>query len=182
MDRRLRNWQLAGFVFTAIFGTLLHFLFDWTGGAIVAALFSAINESIWEHMKLIFYPMLIFSVVQYKRIGSEFPNFWCVKLLGITLALILIPVIYYTYTGIFGTNVDLINITIFFLVAAFIYWLEYQLITAGLPCFDHKRWIGVILIAYVVMFSVFTFSPPEIPLFQDPTDGSYGYNIPLADR
>jgi hypothetical protein len=102
--------------------------------------------------------------------------------LGITLALILIPVIYYTYTGIFGTNVDLINITIFFLVAAFIYWLEYQLITAGLPCFDQKRWIGVILIAYVVMFSVFTFSPPEIPLFQDPTDGSYGYNIPLADR
>ena len=43
-------------------GTLLHFLFDWTGGNAVVALFSAVNESIWEHLKLLFYPMVLFAV------------------------------------------------------------------------------------------------------------------------
>lgn len=53
MKKSIPYWQAAGFIFTAILGTLLHFLFDWTNGSVIAALFSAVNESIWEHMKLL---------------------------------------------------------------------------------------------------------------------------------
>ena len=92
-------WQMGGFVFTGILGTFLHFLFDLAGGSLWAGLFSAVNESIWEHMKLLFYPMVLFALVEYGFWGKETPGFWKVKLPGILVGLTLIPVIYYSYTG-----------------------------------------------------------------------------------
>ena len=79
MDNPIPKWQLGGFVFTAILGTLLHFLFDWTGGSALAALFSAVNESIWEHMKLLYYPMLLFTLWEYSVWGKKTPGFWKTK-------------------------------------------------------------------------------------------------------
>ena len=59
MKRDLSLWQLVGFAFTALGGTLLHFLYDWTNNNIVAA-FTAVNESTWEHMKLLYFPLFFF--------------------------------------------------------------------------------------------------------------------------
>ena len=56
MKQTISRWQMGGFLFTSVLGTALHFLFDLPGGSAVAALFSAVNESIWEHIKLIYYP------------------------------------------------------------------------------------------------------------------------------
>ena len=79
MNRSIPQWQTAGFLFTSVTGTLLHFLFDWTGGNVLAAVFSAVNESIWEHMKLLFCPMLLFALVEYRVWGKEHSEFWYVK-------------------------------------------------------------------------------------------------------
>ena len=108
-----KYWQMAGFVFTAVVGTLLHFLFDWSGENVVAALFSAVNESIWEHLKLLFYPMLLFAVVEYVAWGKGEPSFWWVKLIGFLLGFSLIVGVYYTYTGALGISSSLVNIMIF---------------------------------------------------------------------
>ena len=54
MKKRLLLWETAGFLFTAAVGALLHFSYDWSGGTVLAAAFSAVNESTWEHMKLLF--------------------------------------------------------------------------------------------------------------------------------
>ena len=115
MKRSIPLWQMVGFIFTGVLGTALHFLFDWTGGSWAAALFSAVNESIWEHKKLLFYPLVLFAAIEYEVWGKERSDFWCVKLLGILLGLVLIPMVYYTYTGILGKSFDWLNITIFFL-------------------------------------------------------------------
>ena len=32
MGKRLFYWELAGALFTAAMGTLLHFVYDWSGG------------------------------------------------------------------------------------------------------------------------------------------------------
>lgn len=63
MKRELRRWEIVGFIATGLFGTLLHFMYEWTGGNRVIAVFSAVNESTWEHMKLLFIPFLVFTVV-----------------------------------------------------------------------------------------------------------------------
>ena len=164
-----------GFIFTGVLGTLLHFLFDWTGGSLVAGLISAVNESIWEHTKLLFYPMVLFAFIEYKAWGREARNFWCVKLAGILLGLFLIPMIYYTYTGISGKNADWFNIAIFFIAAAAAYYLETKLFQKNLPC-KMPAWASAAVIILLAMtYTVLTFYPPHIPFFQDPLTGSYGY-------
>ena len=93
MKQHIRSWQLAGFFFTSFAGTLLHFLFDWSDEILVVALFSAVNESIWEHIKLLFYPMFLFAGIEHYFLGKEMQSFWCIKLTGLLAALLLIPVL-----------------------------------------------------------------------------------------
>lgn len=174
MKKTVSYWQLAGYLFTAVVGTLLHFIFDWTGGNVLAALFSAVNESIWEHLKLLFYPMLFFAVAEYLSWGRETEFFWCIKLIGISLGLVLIPVAYYTYAGISGIKADWLNIAIFFLTAGLVFWVETKLFERGFTCSLSPQ-LAVLFIGLVaVLFTVFTFKPPHIPLFQDPVTNTYG--------
>ncbi len=175
MEKTLGRWQLVGFLFTSVLGTCLHFLFDLTGQAVPAALFSAVNESIWEHMKLLYYPMVIFAVIQYFYGGKGLPGFWCKKLAGIVLGLTLIPVLYYTYTGILGVSADWFNVTIFFIAAAAAYWTETKLLQKDTPC-PLPGWVAFLLICVIgAVFTVLTFVPPSIPFFRDPITGTYGY-------
>ena len=63
MKNSFFKWQLIGFVTTVICGVLLHFLYEWSGESIWVAPISAVNESTWEHMKLLFIPMFIFAII-----------------------------------------------------------------------------------------------------------------------
>ena len=175
MKKSIPFWQMAGFIFTAVVGTLLHFLFDWTGGGVAAALISAVNESIWEHMKLLYYPMLIFSILEYRRWGRGKANFWCVKLVGQLVGLVWIPVLYYTYTGALGVEADWFNIAIFFLTAGFSFWLETRLFQKARNCRFSSQSAFFLIGLIGVLFIVFTFYTPRIPLFRDPVTGSYGF-------
>lgn len=174
MKRSVKAWQLAGFLFTAIAGTLLHFLYDWSGQSLLTAPFSAVNESIWEHMKLLFFPMLLFAAVESRFLAGKYPNFWWAKLAGISAGLLLIPVLYYTYTGALGISADLFNITIFFIAAGVTCFLETLLLQAGNPAWPYPLAAIFLLLLLAVLFVLFTFSPPQIPLFQDPITGLYG--------
>ena len=175
MRQSLRWWQFFAFLFTGVFGVLLHFLFDLSGGSLWAAPFSAVNESIWEHLKLLFFPMLVFAVLEYRRIGKDYDSFWCVKLRGILLGLVLIPVLYYTVQGIFGASPDWLNITIFFVTAAVVYLAETRwLKNNSLGCKSPQRAV-FILCLIAVLFGVLTFFPLKLPLFQDPVTKTYGY-------
>ncbi len=171
--RNMTLWQFIGFVFTSLVGTLLHFLYEWTGESVWSTPFSATNESIWEHMKLIFVPMFIFAIIENKYLKEKYNCFWKIKLNGILLALILIPVIYYTYNGAFGKSPDWLNIAIFFITAAIVYIYETHLFNKNMYCKCNTVSI-VILCLIAVFFIVFTFTPPHIPLFEDPVTKTYG--------
>ncbi len=175
MKKTLLYWQAAGFAFTSLMGVLLHFLFDWTGQSAVIALFSAVNESIWEHMKLLFFPMLVFAFIQSRYLSDKYGNFWCVKAVGILTGTILIPVIYYTLNGAFGKMPDWTNIAVFFICAAISYILEtYIFLKSIVKCKSTLSEI-LLLCAIVFVFMVFTFFPPHLPLFRDPVSLTYGY-------
>ena len=62
-ERERRTLETAGMLFTLLFGNLLHFVYDWTGQAGWAAYLSAVNESTWEHMKLLAVPWLVWTIV-----------------------------------------------------------------------------------------------------------------------
>ncbi len=173
MKRSIAFWQSLGFIVTAALGTLLHFLYDWTGNVVVAT-FSAVNESTWEHMKLLFFPQFLVAVGQYSIFGRNIADFWCIKLRSTLLGLALIPMLFYTLRGIFGTTPDWINIGIFFVAAATTYLYEtHQFKQPRTPC-PNARWAFAAFLLVSAAFAVFTFRPPQIPLFQDPLSGHYG--------
>ena len=173
MKRSIGLWQLAGFAVTSFAGTLLHFLYDWTGESLLAAPFSGINESTWEHMKLLFWPMFLYAIVQSFFFRDQ-KNFLCVKLRGILLGLILIPVIFYTYNGVIGKSPDWINIAIFFVSAAAAYIYETAQFKKPHASCARPRLALAVLCAIGILFIVFTFFTPEIGIFLDPLTKTYG--------
>lgn len=173
MKRNIGFWQWVGFFAVSATGTLLHFLYDWTKSTLTA-LVSGVNESTWEHMKLLFFSMFLFAVIEYFKVGRDYKNFWCIKLKGTLFGLLLIPTIFYTLNGVFGKTPDWINIGIFFVsvAGAFIYESK-QFEDDFLTCKSDKTAIAIFALIAVAFF-IFTFSPPRLPLFQDPVDGSFG--------
>ena len=160
-------WQAVGFAAVTFGGTLLHFLYDWTGGNLLAAPFSGVNESTWEHMKLLFWPLFVFALVQRPSFREQ-KSFWCVKLAEILLGLTLIPVLFYTYNGVFGKSPDWVNIAIFYITAALVFLFERWAFSHDRLKCRHPRLALAAICLIGVLFVAFTFAPPEIPLFQDP--------------
>lgn len=175
MKQSFSLWQLMGFAVTSLGGTLLHFLYEWTGGAAWAAPFSAVNESTWEHMKLLFFPMFIYAILQSFFFKGR-RDFWCIKLRGTLLGLALIPVLFYTYNGVIGTSPDWINIAFFFVSLAAAYIYETKLFNADNARCAMPKLSFIALVMIAALFVIFTFATPEIGIFKDPLTGTYGTN------
>ncbi len=173
MKRSIPIWSLFGFAVTALAGTLLHFLYDWLGKAVWIAPFSGVNESTWEHMKLLFWPMLLYAIVQ-SFFFKDREELWCIKMKGILLGLTLIPVIFYTYNGVIGSSPDWINIAIFFISAAVAYICEARLFNSETASCKAPKLAIALLCGIGALFVVFTFATPEIGIFKDPLTGTYG--------
>ena len=157
MRRHLLVWELAGVVFTVMAGALLHFVYEWSGGSPLAAAFSAVNESTWEHMNLLFFPMFLFSAVQAVRAVST--------LVGV----ILIPVLFYTYTGVLGYHVVWADIAVFALAALTAFMLDFRLLRRGRFADGWQQVLGLIVLwGLAVAFVYCTFRPPQLALWQDP--------------
>ena len=164
---------LISFLVISIVGTLLHFAYEWSGCNRLLGLFFPVSESTWEHMKLAFYPMLIFSVIfmviyykQPSRRGTLPVGCTAANLAESTLlATWLIPVMFYTYSGILGFNVAFIDIAIFFIsvLFAFIHLWKLQN-NDDCGCYGFL----IIVVVQLIIFFVFTSKPPALGLFIPP--------------
>lgn len=172
-NKSIFKFQIFSIIFVSILGTLLHFTYDWSNNNVLVGIFSAINESTWEHLKLLFYPMLLTTIIGYFYLGKNTSNFLCAKTLGIVAAMIFTIVFFYTYTGILGTNVDILNIATFFIAVILGEFVAYKYMLSNNPC-DEKTAI-IILIILLLCFTIFTFFPPQIGLFKDPISGAFGF-------
>ena len=167
-------WQLLGYTVTAILGTIFHFLYDWTNGATITALFSAVNESTWEHMKLLFFPAFFFAIFQ-SFFFKNYNNFWVIKLLGTLIGVMLIPIIFYTYNGAIGKSPDWLNIAIFFIAAGACYLFEGLLFKRNRAEILWLKTLSIIVFCLTSLaFILFTFKTPKLSIFLDPVYDTYG--------
>ena len=94
---------------------------------------------------------------------------------GLLTGLILIPALFYTYTGICGKSVNVVNVLIF-QAAVLAAWL----VSRGLQrrgSLSAPLWqvLGILVqLGAAAVFAVWTVNPPELPLFVDPTNGTRG--------
>ena len=175
MRRKLFFWELGGFLFTGVLGTLLHFVYEWSGGSALAAWFSAVNESTWEHMKLLFVPLFLFSLVQVCLLGRNYPNLPAVRALSALAGIVLIPVLFYTYTGVLGFHVVWADIAVFFLADLGAFPLDFCLLRRGKLSSRWMQLLGLaVLWGLAFCFVWCTFRPPRLALWRDPVTGLYG--------
>lgn len=173
MESRKVPWQLLGFAVTSFLGTILHFLYEWSGENVFAAFISGVNESTWEHMKLIFFPMLFFGLFQSLFFKSD-ESFWSRKLTGILTGLLSIPLLFYGYNGIIGTSPDWLNISFFYIAAAIAFLTEANLLKKNKSYRISPSASLCILLIIALSFVIFTFFTPHINIFRDPLTGAYG--------
>lgn len=158
-----------------IVGSLLHFLFDWTGHNRVAAIFSAVNESYWEHIKIAVWPVALLHIVLFAAGGYQHPSFVPAS----TIALYSIPIsmigLIFLYKAITKRNVLWIDITVFFIVIA-IAQAVFVLILGELTATTATVLLAALfLFGLLVAFSRFTLRPPREPdVFIDPLNQEYG--------
>ena len=172
MGKRLFYWELAGALFTAAMGTLLHFVYDWSGGWGAAAAFSAVNESTWEHMKLLFFPSFLYFLLEYKKYGSSSKDLLTARTLGLFCGLAFIPVSFYTYTGVIGKGFFPVDIAIFAVSVFLTFYASTRFLAHPLKLTTFTAFL--LLFALLAAFLTFTFFPPHIQLFLDPVDFTYG--------
>ena len=169
---KLIKFQIFSTLFAIILGTTLHFTYKWSKNNSFVGLFSSINESTWEHLKLLFFPMLISTIVGYLIFQDTFSSFLCSKAIGIISTILSTVIFFYTYIGILGTNCAFANILIFILSIVIGEYISYILIINNF--IFNKIFCMSILIILSILFLIFTFNPPKINLFKDPINSSYG--------
>ena len=175
MERIIRRAQLLAFLFTALAGTLLHFTYERFPDFPLTAAVSSVNESVWEHMKLLYFPMFAAALIERAFIASQRKDFWCIKLLGIVTGLLLIPTLYYTYTGALGIRLTWLDISIYYIAATLVYLLEtHLLLRESRRTCAFARWAMLLTVAFAFVFLFFTYAPPKLPIFLDPVTGTYG--------
>ena len=170
--KKLFKYYIFSIIFTIILGTLLHFTFEWSNKNSLIGIFSAVNESTWEHLKLLFFPMLITIIFSYFYLENDFTKYLCAKTIGIISSILFTTIFFYTYTGILGTNYGILNIIIFILAVIFAEYITYLIIKSNY-IYNTKTSI-VILFVLLISFISFTYFPPRINYFKDPLTNTYG--------
>ena len=134
----------------------------------IVGLFTPVNESTWEHMKLVFFPMLLFSLLAIPKLKKAFPGITSSLLSGVLLGTALIPVLFYTYTGILGRNFFILDMAVFVLSVIAAFLTAYRL---TLSCTIQSRTLILLIAAGIVLvcFLLFTFIPPNIGIFVPPS-------------
>ncbi len=166
---------LSEVLFITLVGTMLHFLYDITGGSVLTAWISGVNESTFEHLKLFYWAVVMLTAAEYfatrKNGKSTGYGFFTLRLVGMLLGMAFITVFFYTYQGITGRNYDVVNIIDFvFGAVVFSLWVNCKKIS-------RQAFEGASVATFAalgVLFVVFTFAPPHIGLFRDPVGGGYG--------
>ena len=119
--------MILGTVFVLITGTISHFIYDWSGQNYILGLIFPTNESTWEHMKLVFFPMLLCAFFLNRRLMADYPCITSALLAGILLGTFLIPVLFYSYSGILGNHFLWLDIAVFALSVILAFGASYRL-------------------------------------------------------
>ncbi|MGB5911006.1 MAG: DUF6512 family protein [Promethearchaeia archaeon] len=174
MNKKVLIWEIIGIVFIIFLGSFMHFLFELTGSWPPIGAIAAVNESTWEHLKLGYWPLMFFALIEYKFIKEEVNNFAFAKFVGSLLIFGVIIIFFYSYTAILGEDLLILDIFSFILSIIIAQLASYKILTMK----RLKNGVSIIslvgLVILGLLFILFTYFPPQIFLFQDPVSGGYG--------
>lgn len=172
-NKKLIVLEIIGTLFIIFLGTAFHFTFALSGNNPVVGAFSAVNESVWEHLKLPFWPSLFWLLLTMFPARRNVSNFFSAKTIGIILMLVIIPVVFYSYTA-FTEEILLVDIATFMIAVILGQLVSYKLYKQSKRPKINEVIAIVVMIILAIIFITFTFYPPHLPLFLDSNTQQYG--------
>lgn len=166
MMNTLKRFCFYGTIFVLVIGTLCHFIYDWSGKNNIVALFCPVNESTWEHMKLLFFPACLYVSYMTYRIKNQFATIITASSIGIFIGTFSIPLLFYSYTTILGYHhlaLDILTFCISVVLCFMSIYIIAQYFYLALPICSI---VSLLLLAFC--FFIFTFYPPNLLWFVDP--------------
>lgn len=170
----LKKIKLITILITFLLSFLFHFGYDLSNNVIFSIIFP-VNESIWEHMKIVATPILISSIIEYFILiknNIKTNNYSLGISISIIISIIFYLIIYLPIDYIFGHNL-IVAITI--LLITFIFSENIKQYIIHFKKINHQKIIGMLLI--VIIYSIFgylTYNPIQNNLFRDPQCNCYG--------
>lgn len=166
--KHLKRYAVIGIIFVTAAGSLAHFLYDWSDNNDIVGLFTPVNESVWEHMKLLFFPMLLYTLLMIFKFKDSYPCITSALCFGLSLGTLLIPVFFYAYTAVLGKNALILDIGTFILSIVIAFWLSYKL-TISCKLEPYAMLLCCFVCILFIAFMLFTYHPPDTKIFEDPT-------------
>lgn len=173
---RIVKWEIVGVFWIIIIGSLLHFTFELANKSLLVALFSPVNESVWEHMKLGYWALVFFMLIEYWFVRDYTNSFFIAKTIGILVMNIFIIVAFYSYTAIVKKPILIMDIAIFIVGAILCQFTSIKIM--GKDIGNNVDKIGLVVFILIgAILILFTFKTPHLPIFKDPSKGTYGIEI-----
>ena len=174
INKSLFTWEIIGVFFIIIVGTFLHFIYEWFGYSDFIGLFAPVNESVWEHLKLGFWAVVLWGGIEFAFVNKRANNFFLAKLSGVLALEIMVVLVFYTYTAFTGRSIVAVDIGSFILgvlICQAVTLLVYRK-TKSSSAFFITGVAGLAFIAFA--FMLFTYVTPRLCIFQDSRNGAYG--------
>ena len=161
-------WILA----TVLLGTLWHFVYEMLGRNFIIGLIAPINESVWEHLKIVFFPFLIVGIVGFIKLRPK-SNFWTGILAGSAVGMLTVFFGFYLYSSIIGESlvIDILLYIASIIVAMFISWW-FVINTKKIEWLEVLSAMGLLLIASVLIY--LTIRTPRLKPFIEESTQTYG--------
>ena len=174
-DNLLRH-EMVGAIFIILAGSALHFVFGWSGGWRPVALIAAVNESIWEHLKLAFWPGLFWAFIPVVGSDPTLARRLATKGMSLLLTALLIVTVFEGYTRVLDHHFLALDIGLFVVAVLAGQGLSVWLLSRPAP--RGVLTVGwALLVTQLAAYSLFTYWPPDNWLFIDGRTGLAG--IPL---
>ncbi len=156
---------MIGLLTVWVVGVLWHFVYEWSGNNEIIGLIAPINESVWEHIKLLYFPMLFYTIFMAFRLEKSHPCILTSFITGNIIGSALIPSLFYLYTSVTGTHYLWADIALFFIAVAVAFFVGYRL-TLSCKLADYELSIILLAAAFCLMFFVYTYFPPDFEIFR----------------
>ena len=159
--------ELYGFLFISIVGTILHFVYDWSNHDKYVSIFGAVNESVWEHMKLVVFPSLVWLLIEIPFVGNN-PNFLLAKCISLIVMILLIPTLFYLLKYIFKKVIFIVDILIFYVSVGLGQYFSYLILSKEAVSGIYNYISLVIMIIIYGYFLIATLIPGKGEIYVDP--------------
>ena len=166
--------SLVDIIVTSIIGTVLHFTFEFSGKNLLVALFSAVNESVWEHIKIAVWAIYIVALVKMAIKEEREYNLWSSLFFKVLTVIILIPALYYLYKAIFIVENLIVDMAIFYIsiiLSRLVEVIVQNKFRISAKVEDVYKYLNL---ATILLFVIFTFIPPKLDIFKDKKNNTFG--------